>query len=173
MLNQFQGTEGKRRILEIFRNSELVKQNSELAERLTQNVKLKRYEKGEELYHQEESARGYLYLILSGKVDLLRNGTIINTKETGQAVGEFPFINPALPYTVTALCQERTTVAMISEKQFEPIFHDYPVLWKNLAESLVRRLNIASNRLGNPKGYRVVMDIQNSGRNLEILLMIN
>jgi predicted nucleotide-binding protein len=155
LLNQFQGTEGKRRIMEIFRNSEIVKQNSELAERLTRKVKLRRYEKGQELYHQEESARGYLYLILSGKVDLIRNGTLITTKGTGQAVGEFPFVNPSLPYTATAFCQERTTVAIISEMQFELITHDYPVLWKNLAESLVRRLNTVSDLLGSPKGSRV------------------
>jgi hypothetical protein len=50
--------------MEIFRGSEIVKQNSELAERLAQKVKLKQYEKGQKLYHQEESARGCLYLIL-------------------------------------------------------------------------------------------------------------
>lgn len=74
---QFEGPEGKRRIVEIFRNSEIVKQNSELSQKLAMSVVLREYEKGRELYHQEESAKGYLYLVLSGKIDLLRNGTLI------------------------------------------------------------------------------------------------
>ena len=70
-------------------------------------------------------------------------------------MGEIPIINPSLPYTVTAPCQERTIVAMISEKRFELIANDYPTLWRNITESLVHRLNIFSNRLGSPQGSRV------------------
>lgn len=75
--------------------------------------------------------------ILSGKIDLLRNGRFINTKEIGHIFGEFPFINPSLPYQVTASCQERTIVAKVSEKQFQLIADDYPVLWRNIAEVVV------------------------------------
>jgi CRP/FNR family transcriptional regulator, cyclic AMP receptor protein len=137
LIKQFQGKEGKRRMLEIFGNNEIVKRDSEVAQRLTQVAKLDEYEKGQELYVQGERARGYLYFILSGKIDIIRNGRFIAIKETGQVFGELPFINPSLPYQVTASCQERTIVAKVSEKQFQLIADDYPVLWRNIAEVVV------------------------------------
>jgi hypothetical protein len=49
LIKQFQGIDGKRRMLGIFGNSELVKHQSEVAQRLTQVATLDEYEKGQKL----------------------------------------------------------------------------------------------------------------------------
>jgi CRP/FNR family transcriptional regulator, cyclic AMP receptor protein len=144
---EFQGKEGKKIIFEIFKNSEIVKHHHKSARRLTQIAKLNEYEKGQEIYVQGERARGYLYFVLSGKIDLLKNGRLITTVGTGQLFGEFPFIKPELPYTVTARCQERAIIAKVTYRQFQLLANKFPVLWRNIAEKLVDLLNTTSNLL--------------------------
>ena len=155
LLKQFQGIEGKRRVLTILRNNEIVKHDNGLAQRFAEIVELSEYEKGQNLYMQGENAKGYLYFILSGKIDLLRNGKFITRRETGHVVGEFPFILPNFSYTVISSCQERTVVAKVSEKQFQLIPEDYPLLWRTMSEILVVKLNTTTDLLSGSKSSRV------------------
>ena len=117
--------------------------------------KYKNTKEGEEIFYQKQESTGYLYFILSGKIDLFLQNKLITTRETGKLIGEFPFLNPSLPHTVTAKCHENTVVAKITENQFSEITKNYPILWKNMAEVLADRLYTTTNIHAAPKGSRV------------------
>jgi predicted nucleotide-binding protein len=173
MKERFEGPRGTRRLLESLSNQELILHDNALAKELAGIVTLSEYEEGQELFVQGELGRGCLFFILSGKFDLLVNGNFVAIMSAGQAVGEFPIVDPSLSYTVTIRARENSVVAMVAEDQFLSIAEDYSNIWKNMAKMLVARLRKANElfRPLNPKprlfvgssreGIQVARAIQN------------
>jgi hypothetical protein len=151
MIERFEGKEGKRRLVEIFANQELVLHHSQLAQRLAEIAELTEYKKEQELYFQGEPGKNQLYFILSGKFEILAQGNHLAFKSAGEAVGEFPIVDPSLSYTVTIHALEDCVVAHVSEEQFLSTAHDYPEIWKNMSKMLVSRLRSTSESLPPPK----------------------
>jgi hypothetical protein len=60
MIERFEGKEGKRRLVEIFANQELVLHHSQLAQRLAEIAELTEYKKEQELYFQGEPGKNQL-----------------------------------------------------------------------------------------------------------------
>ena len=99
MLQRFKGQEGRRRLVEVLATQELVLQNRVIAQQLAEVAKLKAYQEGQEVYIEGQPGNNKLYFILSGTVDLLIKESCVRVIECGQAVGEFPIIDPSLPGT--------------------------------------------------------------------------
>lgn len=137
-------------MFKIIRNNELVKHDDNVAQKFTEISELVVYEKGQKIFSQDQKSTGYLYLILSGRIDLLIDNRFITSIEGGQTLDEYPLLKH-LPHTVTAYCQEKTVIARISEIQFQSITDDYPILWRNLAEALTARLHEVSVRFAESK----------------------
>jgi CRP-like cAMP-binding protein len=101
MLKRFTGQEGRARLVEVFRDQELVRQNSAIAQQLAEVAKLKEYKKEQEVFIEGQPGTNRLYFILSGEFDLLVKGSHIRVVSSKEAVGEFPILDHSLPHAVT------------------------------------------------------------------------
>lgn len=119
---------------------ELVRENCALAQRLAQAARLHEYEQGREIYLQGEPGKNNLYFVISGAMDLLIKGKLVATISADQAFGEFPVLNPSLPYTVTIRAKEQSVIAQVAEASFNEIAEHHKEIWKNMAKMLMRRL---------------------------------
>jgi CRP/FNR family transcriptional regulator, cyclic AMP receptor protein len=88
MIEQFEGQEGKRKLVELMANQELVGQNYTIAQELAKVAKLGEYKKGQDVFIEGPSSHK-LYFILSGAFDVLVKGGSIREVREGEAVGEF------------------------------------------------------------------------------------
>jgi predicted nucleotide-binding protein len=140
LLERFKGQEGRRRLVEVLRNQELVLQNGALAEELAKHAKLEGFEKQQEVYLAGQPGSNKLYFVISGAFDLIIGDTCVKVLKPGQAVGEFPILNPSLNYTVTIRGHEPGVMATLVEDQFLSTADKHPEIWKNMAKMLVSRL---------------------------------
>jgi predicted nucleotide-binding protein len=151
MLDRFKGQEGRRRIVEVFANQELVLQNLDLAQKLADASKLKEFNEQQELYIAGQPGNNKLYFIVSGSFDLLIKGVSVAVMKPGQALGEFPIVDPSLTYTVTIRAREPSVVAIIPESQILSIAEQFPVIWKNMAKMLIARLHETHEHISAPR----------------------
>lgn len=141
MLERFKGQKGHRRLVEVFADQEIVLHNSDLAKQLAVLAVLREYKEGEYLYIEGQPGSNKLYFILCGSFDILIKGSPIKAVKSGEALGEFPILDPSLSYTVTPRAREASIVATIDEDQFFSLAEQYPTIWKNITKSLVTRLH--------------------------------
>ena len=132
MLERFEGKNGKRRLVEVLAEQELVQHNDIIARKLADITKVEDFQKGKQLYVQGEPGKNFLFFVLRGSIELSVQNKRVAILEPGQAVGEFPIVDPSLNYTVTVVAREQSVVARVSEEQFLSIARDYPEIWKNL-----------------------------------------
>jgi CRP/FNR family transcriptional regulator, cyclic AMP receptor protein len=145
MRERFEGKDdGKRRRQEVFAQQEIVQHNDTIARKLNDLAQVDELQKGQQLYIQGEPGKNSLFFILSGSFDLSVQEKHISILKPGQAVGEFPILEPSLPYTVNVVAREQSVVARVSEEQFLSIATEYPEIWKNMARMLVNRLRDAN-----------------------------
>jgi predicted nucleotide-binding protein len=141
MRERFKGSEGRQRLVEVLANQELVLHDRALAQRLGEVAKVEAYEQGREIYIEGEPGKNHLYFVIAGAMDLLVKGKSAAIISAGQAFGEFPILDPGLPYTVTIRAREQSAIARVSEAAFRAIAQEYPDVWKNMAKMLMRRLH--------------------------------
>ena len=151
MIERFEGPEGMRRRVEVLKNQKLVLQNPALAQALAEEVILRECERNEILYLEGDAGHTPLYFILTGSLDVLVKGNPVTVVPDGQAVGEFPLLDPSLAYTVTVRSRETSVVAEISETQFLGVAEKFPEIWKNMAKMLAARLRATDGRVPDPK----------------------
>jgi predicted nucleotide-binding protein len=147
MLERFNYAAGRRRLADAFSAQELVLSNADLAQRFARVATLTALEKGRDLYVQGNAGRNSLYFVISGRFDLLINDVYIRTLIPGQMVGEFPIVDPSLPYAVTMRARDEVIVATVSEDDFLSIAEDHPEVWRNMVKILVRRLHDSTRRI--------------------------
>jgi predicted nucleotide-binding protein len=147
MLERFTDAAGRRRLIDAFGAQELVLSDAHLAQRFARAATLTALEKGRDLYVQGNPGKNSLYFLISGEFDLLINGVYIRTLMPGQMVGEFPIVDPGLPYAVTMRASDEVIVAIVSEDDFRSIAEGHPEIWKNMVKILVRRLYDSTRRI--------------------------
>ena len=145
MQHRFKGREGRRRLAEVLCNQELVQGDRTLAEHLSKAATIDDHEPGREIYVEGEPGKNCLYFVVAGSMDLLIHGQVIAVISAGQAFGEFPILNPALRYTVTIRVREHSTIARVSERSVLEIAQKRRAFWRNMAETLMRRLHGTRN----------------------------
>ena len=139
MRERFEDKEGKRRLVEVFASQELALQDRDLARSLADIAEVNECEEKRELYAEGDPGKNCLYFIISGAFDLLGNGDYVRTVRAGQAVGEFPILNPSVNYSATIRARERSVVALVSEGRFLSVANEHPEIWKNMAKMLAKR----------------------------------
>ena len=123
-----------------------LKDSYEIASELAKAATVKEYQRGKQLYTKGDPGKD-LYFILKGSIELKDENTSVGVQRAGKTVGEFPLLNPTLPYTVTAAALENSTVAVVSYEHFQAIAKSHPELWKNLSGLLAVRLQHTTERL--------------------------
>jgi len=87
------------------------------------------------------------YLILSGSVEILRDGTSLGAFGPGDFFGEMSLLDQAArSATIRAL--EQTVCLMLSSWDFKAVLERHPSIAIKLLEVLSRRLRVADERIG-------------------------
>lgn len=81
-----------------------------------------------------------LYLIFSGSLDIIIEGREVARRTKGETVGELELVSPRVKRMATVIACDKTMVGRITEPDFTALASRHPVLWRNVAAELVRRL---------------------------------
>jgi CRP-like cAMP-binding protein len=93
---------------------------------------------GEVIFREGDHAEG-MFVVAEGKVEISKNGTVIDTAEAGDAVGEMALIDDrARAATVTATTDSR--LARISKARFESLVVQNPYFALALMEQMADRI---------------------------------
>jgi CRP-like cAMP-binding protein len=87
------------------------------------------------------------YLILSGRVEILRDGTSLGAFGAGDFFGEMSLLDQA-PRSATIRALEPTNCLMLSSWDFKSLLEQHPRIAIKLLEVLSRRLRVADERIG-------------------------
>lgn len=87
------------------------------------------------------------YLLLSGRVEILRDGASLGTFGSGDFFGEMSLLDQA-PRSATIRAVEPTTCLMLSSWDFRSLLEQHVSIAVKLLEVLSRRLRVADERLG-------------------------
>lgn len=87
------------------------------------------------------------YLILSGRVEIQRDGISLGAFGPGDFFGEMSLLDSA-PRSATIRSIEETTCLMLSSWDFKALLEHHPSIAIKLLEVLSRRLRVADERVG-------------------------
>lgn len=87
------------------------------------------------------------YLILSGRVEILRDGVSLGAFGPGDFFGEMSLLDQA-PRSATIRALDHTSCLMLSSWDFKSLLEKHPSIAIKLLEVLSRRLRVADERLG-------------------------
>lgn len=87
------------------------------------------------------------YLILTGRVEILREGTSLGAFGSGDFFGEMSLLDQA-PRSATIRAIDDVTCLMLSSWDFKAVLERHPSIAIKLLEVLSRRLRVADERLG-------------------------
>lgn len=81
-----------------------------------------------------------VFFIVSGSVNVIVNGKVVNSRRVGDHVGEMAAIEPAQLRSATITAREPCVLLKISESDFIGLADASPVIWRRVAATLSRRL---------------------------------
>lgn len=87
------------------------------------------------------------YLIVNGRVEILRDGRSLGAFSQGDFFGEMSLLDKA-PRSATIRALELTTCLMLSSWDFKALLERHPSIAIKLLEILSRRLRVADERAG-------------------------
>lgn len=87
------------------------------------------------------------YLILAGRVEILRDDKSLGAFGPGDFFGEMSLLDSA-PRSATIRAIEQTECLMLSSWDFKALLEKYPSIAIKLLEVLSRRLRVADERIG-------------------------
>jgi len=87
------------------------------------------------------------YLILSGRVEIIRDAQSLGAFGPGDFFGEMSLLDQA-PRSATIKALEPTLCMMLSSWDFKALLEQHPSIAVKLLEILSRRLRVADERLG-------------------------
>jgi CRP-like cAMP-binding protein len=87
------------------------------------------------------------YLILAGRVEIIRDGQSLGAFGPGDFFGEMSLLDHA-PRSATIKAVDQTLCMMLSSWDFKAVLEKYPSIAVKLLEVLSRRLRVADERMG-------------------------
>jgi PPM family protein phosphatase len=87
------------------------------------------------------------YMILEGRVEIVRDGNSLGAFRPGDFFGEMSLLDSA-PRSATIRAIEPTSCLMLSSWDFKGLLERHPSIAIKLLEVLSRRLRVADERLG-------------------------
>jgi CRP/FNR family cyclic AMP-dependent transcriptional regulator len=153
LLRQFEGSEGRRRLLGALALQPLVRDQN-LAVVVARRVKLEAVTVGTKLIQQGPSDTD-LFLILDGAFSIEIDGRIVARMTAGEYVGEMSIVDPRMPRSASVTATSDSIVARITEPDFSALADRFPQLWRRIALELAGRLR---------EGYAVDRGREKAGR---------
>lgn len=144
MKARFEGTEGKRLLIEELRKQRLVGGDSQLATEIAALGELKQVEPGEEII-REGAADNHISFILSGSFDTLVRGFRVARRAAGNSIGEIAAIQASEPRSATVKAIETSLLCVLTESQLNTLGNSHPEIYRRLSQELARRLLEGNN----------------------------
>jgi CRP/FNR family transcriptional regulator, cyclic AMP receptor protein len=137
-IKQFQGPEGRLRLIDALKAQHLIVDES-LATEIVRLVKLEEISAGTNLI-KHGAFDTDLFFILNGEFSVTIGGCVVARRKAGEQVGEMAVVDPHIPRSasVTAICD--SVVARITEADFSALAERFPRLWRRIALELVTLL---------------------------------
>lgn len=150
MINRFEGTEGKRLLVEALKDSQLVEHNEDLANKLAEIGQLVSFNSGDVLMTQG-GADNDIFFILFGQVNVVINNRHVAIREARETVGEMALLDPTEPRAATVTARsDQAVVLKVTEPDFRRLADEYPRVWKTVAQVVAERLRQRSVFLNAP-----------------------
>lgn len=139
MLERFQGDAGRALRIDVLGQQSIVGKEPKLAEELADLVELRHLDAGEILIEQNGDDND-IFFIVSGSFSIHINGRRYGLRGRGDHVGEMAAIEPTQLRSATVIAEEPSIVAKVSAQQFATLAMTYPLMYREIARSLSRRL---------------------------------
>ena len=137
-LLRYQGSEGRRHLIEALRANSLV-QERPLAAAFARRAKLRSVPVGQPLIKAGSRGRE-LFLILNGKFAVKSDGRMVAQAGPGQYVGEIGLLDGKGRRTAAVIALSDSIVARIKAKDFRELADQHPRLWRTIAATLALRI---------------------------------
>jgi CRP-like cAMP-binding protein len=138
-LDQFTGTEGKKRLAKALKSHEVIGNDEALARKFAEQATVKEFSSGKPLLKQK-GADKYVYLILDGEVSVEVNGKRVAASGPGVPIGEMALLDPTGGRSASVIALKDTVVARVTQAKFEALAKEYPPIWRAVARELARRV---------------------------------
>lgn len=166
MLKKFEGTAGRRQLVDALCEQKIVEGDRALAEELAALVTLVSVAQGEAVIEQGANDDD-IYFILSGMFEVRVNNRPIAKRGPGLTIGEMAAVQPLQQRSATVIAELPCVVAKLSESKLTDLGNKYPKIWRFLAKELSRRLLQRNALLAQPRD-KVRVFIISSAEALEI-----
>lgn len=170
MKARFEGSEGKRLLIEELRKQRLVGGDPQLAHEIASLGDLRQVEAGEEII-REGGADNHISFILSGSFDTIVRGFRIARRAAGNSFGEIAAIQASEPRSATIKAIETSLLCVLTESQLNVLGNSYPEIYRRLAQELARRL-LEGNNLVSTSGDAINILIVSAVETLPVARMI-
>jgi CRP-like cAMP-binding protein len=92
-----------------------------------------------EVIFREGDAADEMFVVAEGEVEISKDGTVIDTAEPGDAVGELALIDDQ-PRAATVTARTEAQLAKISRARFESLVAENPFFALDVMEQMAERL---------------------------------
>jgi CRP/FNR family cyclic AMP-dependent transcriptional regulator len=166
LLERFEGTKGRRLLLEVMREQKMVAGNAALARKLADQGKLLAVPSGKVVIEQG-GADSKIYLVLAGSFDIVANGTLIAKRYPSDHIGEMAAIQPTQRRSATVIANQHSVLLEITEPQLVTLGTAHPDIYRQLAKELAKRLLERNNHL-TAKRDKIRIFVMSSSEALEV-----
>ena len=91
------------------------------------------------IFAEGDDPSGLMYVVVEGEVDIIANGTLIDTIGPGSCLGEIGLVDKG-PRTATALARTVCRLEPIDSRRFEFMVQQTPYFALEMLETLATRL---------------------------------
>jgi len=166
MKDRFEGSAGRRILLETLKEQKLIAGNTELADEVASIGELVDVEAGATIIEQGNDDND-VYLIVAGSFDIVVNNRLVAKRFCNDHVGEMVAIQPTQRRSATVVARENAVVVKLPEHQFADLINKYPQIVRYIAKELARRLE-QRNALVTAVSEKIRVFIISSAEALEI-----
>jgi CRP/FNR family transcriptional regulator, cyclic AMP receptor protein len=139
LIKRFEGSEGRRLLLEALREQKMVSGNANLANDIANVGELIPVAAGTTVVEQG-GIDNHVFLILAGSFNVVVNGKIATRRHPADHVGEMAAVQPTQPRSATVTAVEDSVLLKISEPQLAALGTKYSEIYRYLAKELSKRL---------------------------------
>ena len=166
MKDRFEGSAGRRILLETLKEQKLIAGNTELADQVASIGELVDVEAGATIIEQGNDDND-VFLIVAGSFDIVVNNRLVAKRFCNDHVGEMVAIQPTQRRSATVVARENAVVVKLPEPQFADLINKYPQIVRYIAKELARRLE-QRNALVTAVSEKIRVFIISSAEALEI-----
>lgn len=139
MKTRFEGPDGRRLLVEVLQEQQLVQHDSRLADRLADDGELVEFGPGEALVEQG-SADNDVYFIIDGEASVVVNRRTVATRTSRDSVGEMALVDGSARRSASVVATRPICALRVAEARFQKIALDYPRVWRSIAVVVAQRL---------------------------------